>query len=919
MKNANRELRIEPLEARIAPATILLRSLDAVVVKSGQLADVNDAAMAAWAGSGLAVPVKAGDLIVFDADDDGRYEPAAGEFVLAKITGGRGFVHFTDRAGDGAFDPSDITGVVTGSGFSGTFNRTIHGSVVAGLTLAGTFDFFAERNSIAGLTVHGGVIGDILASGAISHVAVDAHPSSASAGVQSIRAGSLAQGGFSLDGGLTLLDTGLHDGLGRELGADISVVNVAGGVESIYAGDGFGGGRGGNIAGVTIGLSAGTDIRAGSALDASGILPAGAGGVGGSVGKLTMLGGVDGASILVSGGAGGVGHASSGAGGSVTAVDFQLGAARIAFLGIFGGDGGNADGAGMIAAAGGRGGSVAEVTITALQNLDDGTSIVVAGGAGGGGGLFFVEAVTREKEVKVIDPDGFGFHYEYVTVVVSPAIHRAGAGGAGGAVSDLAIRVLSGGAISEAGVEVRGGDGGFSQGKTGGAGGGVARAFVGGAAGVQIVGGIGGASPEEAGGAGGGVSTLSLECPSFATVLVNSGQGGEGGLLGGRGGNVVGLKATGERLLDFEVRAGGGGSADFAQLAGTGGAGGSVASIAVRVSSSENFSVSGGDGGGGGIRFTQHPVTGVETVRGGAGGAAGSVANVTFEALDAISPSVVSVSGGSGGYGQQERSGAAGGSVKQIVLRGFASAYIAGGAGGDGTNATGGAGGSVGMLDLRGGALVDGGLSIFGGNGGNGLAAGPGGRGGAIAEVRASLTGGPVTFYGGTGGQGNSTVFYDSDGDIAKVLKGAGGLGGSITDVAIVATGSDRPDYQFFAGDGGSSGYGAAGGIAGSIARLQVKHAGDLNVLVAVGGSGGHSPDLRGGRGGDVAMLSADVAGRIVISAGVLGGDGGSGGTLGAGGWLRGVRVKAGEPFAFAHNGGSGEPNGRESGVVALP
>ena len=921
MQNANLEVRIEPLEARIAPATILLRSHDAVVVKAGQLVDVNDAAMAAWAGSGLAVPVKAGDVLVFDRDDDGRYEPAAGEFVLATIAGGRGFVHFTDRANDGAFDPSDITGVVAGNGFSGTFNRTIHGSVVAGLTLDGTFDFFAERNNIAGLTVHGGVDGDILASGSISRVTVDDPVGFSHSGVRSIRAGSAAEGEFSLDGGLTFQPTGSLLPLDRVIGTDISIVRVAGAVEAIYAGDGFGGGRGGSIADVIIGRTNGTNIWAGQALDYSGILPAGAGGVGGSVSKLKVLGAQDGAHISVAGGAGGVGRASSGAGGSVTDLDFQLGAARIGSIVIGGGGGGIAYGVETNGAAGGRGGNVAKVRIEVLQNVDAGTGIYVAGGDGGEGGLFFAEAVTREKEVKVVDPDGFGFHYEYVTVLVSPAIHRAGAGGAGGAVSDVAIRVLAGDAISEAEVEVRGGDGGLAAGKAGGAGGAVARMLVAGASQLQVYGGNGGATPDGVGGVGGAVSTLSLECPSFARVSVFGGSGGEGGLGGGHGGNIVGLKAIGERLLNFGVFAGSGGGAGSSNLAGGGGAGGSVASVAVRVSSVEDFAVISGNGGGGGARVIQHPVTAVETVRGGAGGAAGSVSKITLEARDDISPSIASVLGGDGGNGNQERPGGAGGAVKEVVLRGFASAFIRGGAGGEGTNWTGGggAGGSVELIELRGGASGGRGLSITGGNGGHGGAAGRGGAGGAIAEVRARLDGGAVEFYGGNGGAGNSVEIYGSEGEVTRVLRGAGGLGGPISDVAITATGVDRPVYQFFAGGGGGSGYGAVGAAGGAIARLQVRHAGDLNVFIATGGLGGDSPNARGGRGGDVALLAVDVLGQIVTSAGVLGGDAGLGGTQGEGGWLRGVRVKAGTPFAFAHNGGSGEPNGRESGVAAQP
>ena len=926
MQNVNRELRIEPLEARIAPATILLRSHDAVVMKAGQLVDVGDDAMAAWAGSDLALPVKAGDVLVFDADDDGRYEPAAGEFVLAKITGGRGFVHFTDRLGDGSFDPSDITGLVVGNGFSGTFSRTIHGSVVAGLTFDGIFDFFAERNNIAGLTVHGGVDGDILASGSISHVTVDDPTGFAHSGIRAIRAGSAAEGEFSLDGGTTLQTTGLPATLGRLTGADISMVRVAGGVAGISAGHGYGGGRGGNIADVIIGRTAGTVVEAGHALT-DGALPAGAGGVGGSVSKLQVLGAQDGAEIIVAGGMGGVGLASSGAGGSVTELDFQLDAARLGNLLIVGGGGGNADGAETTGAAGGRGGNVAKVSIQTLQLDPVGTNIVVQGGAGGGGDLLFIEAVTREKEVKVVDPDGFGFHYEYVTVVVSPAIHRAGAGGAGGAVSDLAIEILSGDRIGTAEVEVRGGDGGQSPGKNGGVGGAVARAVIDGAAGLRIYGGNGGEALEGAGGAGGSLSTLSLECPSFARVDVAAGAGAGGGLAGGHGGSVVGLKATGERVLSFGVAAGPGGGADIASLAGKGGGGGSVASVAVRVSSIEDLGIASGSGGGGGGRTITHPVTGVETEQGGAGGAAGSVANVTIEALDGTADSRGGVQGGTGGGGMVKRPGGDGGSIRQLTVRGVADVFISGGAGGDGNNTSGGGaggsvaqvvmsgftfatfsggsggsgnfvsgaggvGGSVEMLDLRGGALVNGGLSIEGGAGGDTGPGVRGGSGGGIAKVHAQLEGGSLTFYGGNA---------------------SGGLGGSITDIAIIATGSDRPGYALFAG------IGAAGAAGGTVARVQMRHVGDLQFFFAVSGSGGDSPDARGGRGGDVASLLVDVAGKIVTSAVVVGGDGGPGTTQGAGGWLRGVRVKAGTPFAFTHNPGAGEPNGKESGVIALP
>ena len=852
---------IEPLETRIAPATVSHVYLVGAVGENdheykeppgapGTEADINFATPFFDTEAGVADPISAvvgtgnagpdtfyvklskGDSMLIHTavgyvpfitgpggtDASGKPVPVSGNLVA----------FFVDKNGDNEVQPNELTGLALGKDVSVEINGDVDGDIVSNyndktFALGGATEPAGTAqdlllNPIKSLIVNGDVNGSIVSGGEIKQLKVVGS-------VFQVLTGKAANG-FTYDFNIR----GTEPLPARPDGGDTLIVDPAPGVKGV------------NISNATIGSLDKAGASPADVLDPFipvGKVEAGGGGAqgdGGSITNVTILNDTNGFQIL------------AGAGGN----------------GIVGKTGG------------GKGGNLSKIYVNGLdQNEGDDTSkndlITIRAGDGG-------DALA-----------GAG-----------------GKGGPGGAASDVYVGYelhdgkleVSTNALQDE-VLVRGGDGG--DGKTGNTGGKLTNIYV--VANpskdvllnvehnIQIIAGNGGSNIDASNGgkagAGGDINKVDAQNPpqdvltsptndtTLSRIIIQGGNGGAtvaGFGAGAKGGLVNDLHTVGF-IVDIH---GGNGSTGV-----SGGKGGDVKKVVIDegfvVVRTFSAIIDAGAGGSG-------------TVTKGADG--GTIDGLIVRNADFTTFAVNQTPGAADGGNSFKGAGANGGSVKNFDVVDIDSnanpnpnhettMMIRGGNGGLGGGGNGGNGGSfTGDNTIF---ATDANLTLTGGNGGNAGGKGNGGKGGDVTGFGffgADTTGvlaPTVSVAGGNGGNG--------------VDKGMGGLGGSLKDLSL----NMRLNSQFgdpiravainaTAGNGGIAGAAGAAGGGGSIstfnavAGLNAAAIGNgststASVTAGDAGVGG----VKAGNGGAITNASINALAAIAISAG----DGRNGGTGG--------------------------------------
>jgi hypothetical protein len=840
-------LRIEPLESRIAPSVFFLSGSANTVstVIDSDVVDANSATDAAAVSSTIAVKLVKGDSVVLDTN--GNHLLDSGEITYAKITGGKAILFATDLDATVGFTAGEITGLAVSNGFKATITGNVTGSIATVLDAAGalTANVLVDA-SIAGLSISGRVTSSILAGKNISNVNIGNGTIDTSLSVLTIATGNAADdNAISFNGGGATSTYAFIFTAPGENGGNISNVTLSHGARKIVAGDGNGttgakGGAGGGITALSITSSGdfgdNAHISGGDGGDGN------IAGAGGSLKGIKFNFSADVANYLYcDAGDGGDGlagkpKAQGGNGGSVSNFTFNS-TANIDFVGVYGGDGGDA-GANSNG-RGGNGGSVMKITYAALGG-DYGP--YVAGGAGGDGvGTGAGGAGGDALNVKAS-----------LGSTTNPSLIYGGEGGDGGDAGrggrggnvinfDHSCADIPGTNTTEY-LWVYGGDGG--DGATGGGRGGDAKngKMTGGdgATGFYIYGGTGGDGTlgvKGRGGNGGNISNvLVIVGASNSESQFFSGDGGDSrGANGGNAGSVINVKMTEKRDTSglFEFSTGDGG--DVVAGDGKGGNGGAlIGSSFTKTGGSglpntedlEIFTGSGGDGHGNGNGGNGGAMTGFKL------DLQKSVDELTFFTGDGGSAGTTARSGGKGGAMTGTKFTAAGsfGSDPNI--------HAGNGGDADGPGAKGGDSGFIKGFTANAplaSILINDGTQA--GDGGSG-AQSKGGKGGDVSGVKGSF--------------GTLSIFAPSGGSSA----GTGGHGGSIKGLKVTAI----TDFVRLikAGDGGNGAITAGAG--GSV--VNVKVAGDIGDFASVFGVSsdpGNMGGLIAGQGGNFGPGSGAV------------------------------------------------------------
>ena len=924
---------IEPLEARIAPATILVGSLGTggttdystvaadpkmpVFFHTNGPGSVDTTAVGGDANT-YYIKLKSGDQI--QQFGNGGFTP------LITITKGSVVAFFVDSTTTGVLnqvDPGELSGISMGSGAAFKLNKDLDGSVLSNfddkLNKIVMTNLVGPKQSIAGIETGGSVTGGIYAGGNIANLSINGS-------VPQIFTG-LAASGVAFD---------LLRGAGNGGNGTLTITAAAGEA-------------GGSISGV--------EVRSITSLVAGG---GGIGGKGGGVSTIKIL--EDNNGVLIRAGAGGasVGGKSGGNGGDVSSV-FLSGAADVTadFVQILAGDGGGT----LAVNAGGKGGAGGKVTNVFVGYDAVGTLPVasagilanlveVGAGAGGaakaggnGGTLTNVKVLTQTKDL-LVNP--FSIAPYEVSVHAgnggAPNDGTGGAGGVGGKLTTVEILNQNTDVSSPAGVLVAGGNGGQTlvpnvnaKGAEGGA-----------VSGVMILGFnadvfAGDGSSGIAGGKGGALTAVKFLTQDIIlpnVVNVAAGTGGEGfNGNGGKGGELKTLSIANSNLKSLTVNAFGGGDGGLSTK-GKGGDGGLVSAL----------DIIDGDNG------TGPAFSGEFLLRSGKGGAGdkgggngGEISSVNFFAEDLG----VNVTAGAGGNATLDGKGGSGGKVRAVNLTtdGLFNAVqvngkVTGGVGGNGAGkGGGGAGGDLSVMNLN----VDGKVEVFAGNGGDSPAAG-GGQGGGLIAVGAFGRDGSGELLAGNAGLGVKAAKGGSvAGSTSQLvalraatsltikagLGSAGGDGGGISGVAFGSTADSlRPtpsgNILIQAGDGSVGA--KTSGKGGSIFNLSGNpSSGPGTSTQFLAGKGAAGP-TKGGDGGSVSevLLSGvgddlllDNAVEIVIQAGDAG-DAVAGGTGAKGGQIKNLSLSNLDPDTLlrsvaAGNGGAADPlkgKGGDGGTV---
>ena len=873
---------VEPLEARIAPATIFVGGpndsytttpgfFSTDPAKIGANYDPTDPFGANYVGGTHTYYLKlvAGDVVK-------AYSTEGYKDELIHVQSGTAIAFFTDIVGgDNAYQATELTGLSLGKNAGLVVKGSVNGDVVGNFNDAtGKIEATSLINGTQALKSFVVDNADsLMFGGAINKVTGKV--------INRVLTGTAADGmgydfnandsGNNYDAFLSFIP------LNKQKGSGISNVILTG-TDLIRAGDGGAGGIGGSISNIS--LTADSDgflLEAGNG--GNGNATVGAGGAGGSVSKIYDQGTAD------------ITPNSPGLNPATLLLDPAQAAIQ-----ILSGKGGN----GFEFAKGGAGGKMDSVyvgyesvsgKITASTHLSQDSVLVSSGGGGDGAGGGAGGAVTNAKVRSLAPYDPAHPDIEVVGGDGGAATkNTATKAGAGGSLSGLVISEIN---VTDSNTDVylHAGSGGASL-ASGGNGGSVANATLI-AFHVRVDAGTGSNGTDflvgKTGGIGGSLTSLTIPISSEGIIpqslILNAGNGGDAKAgNGAAGGNVSKINLNGADLSGLSsITTGTGGAGLF----GKGGNGGSASSIQIvdgdfTATLSGAFSLTAGDGGSG------------ATV----GGNGGALSTISFVADD-LSYTVQSGTGGKGNNGNGGNGGAITKAAFNTLDDNGAQSYsgtIFSGAGGDGSGVKG-SGGAGGDITGSSGA-ADSFVQIIGGKGGDG-AGKSAGKGSSLKNVALEARGGNATVQAGNAGSagtlpgvGGSITSANVIGTFdVSILAGNGqfgGSGGSITSVGYSGLGQEPfGTVTVRAGDGSSGGKTAGAG--GSINTL-FGFVGDVGLTKISAGNGSNSGDLKkasvggsilhvalegggNGFGNELQIQAGDAGNAAQASTGAKGGD----------------------------------------------
>lgn len=876
---------VEPLEARIAPASLI--RLTAGDIGSTEDLEYSDSPFISTSGPDAAndpIAQLVGPGVYYLKLSTGMLlqlvnEASISPLISGDIHGQSGvkgnlIAFFVDKNGDNEVQANELVGLSLGNNVNAVISGTVDGDVVTNLndstfTIGGGSGSNLLHNSTGKLSIAGDVTGSIVSGGTISGVNVTGR-------VNNVLAGSAANGyTFDFNGALDLGGETLEVTMAaKEKGVAITKSSF-GNVATIQAGDGGAGAAGGAVSLITIrGDQDGFTIQAGRGGDGSSAVPNG--GAGGAVSSIVINGLSGNAAdltlndeVIIRAGVGGDAHTggNGGKGGnggsvqnlfvsyegvagqkssvrSVTALsDEVLVEAGAGGAGRIGGVGGSLRAVNVFASPGG-----VEHDIQLIAGAGGATNVEHPSAKGGNGGAIngaFVlnpnisaeEAVEAEKSVIILRGGAGG-------------LTASGKGGIGGSLSGLQ---LTGFAID------LGAGAGADGAKSAGNGGSLKNVLIsdGGLSArpenITINAGIGGSASEGKAGSGGAISDFRILNSDFEALTINgalgAANGGNSGKgVGGKGGSVTRMEITesdsGNGGL-ASIRAGSGGNGGSASQGGAGGLGGSISGVTLRAVQLD-LSVTTGDGG--------------DALVKGVGGKAGSLSQFFFSSYRQAGGTEVNATftSGSGGDGAGNSAGGSGGDINKVnAVLGREQRMLSG----------------TGQI-----SLVDGGtVTVIAGAGGasragEGSGTGAAGSGGSILSSNfttyagaISLTAGNAGAAGGKAGKGGRIESASLELSTSLTLLSGngsfGGAGGDIKNIGFTRAVDNHPIRNFEAtmeaaaggsplgfvsvkaGDG--SGFGKAAGNGGSII--------DMAGFVGAGALEGESrlSSFEAGRGGD--------------------------------------------------------------------
>ncbi len=920
---------IEPLEARIAPATIRIGAVGvqenitdteyrefvdpfdpnrgprpdpfnsiSFVNTSTALDPISlavDPLRTADGNNTYYLRLKAGDQ-VDQFSDSGNYKP----FIAVRR--GNVIAYFTDLNGNNEFDSNELTGLSLGANVAVDILGNVNGDIVTNLNERGTAALGDDIVSMDGLVnfrqairdlriLGGGVSGNILSGGDIQGLTVARN-------VDNVLAGSAAAG--------TTFDF---------------FTNSAGG-EGIANSTARPGKPGAAITKALI-FSLTDRLEAGRG---------GAGAAGGALLNIQISGDTDGFQLLA--GAGGLGDVTvnqpnGGTGGGVRNI-FVTGVADpsanspLAMV-VKAGDGGD----GVNTGIGGAGGRLANVYVgyeavgsLVVRSGELGSdSVVIGAGAGGAGKIAGAGGAINTALVRVRTPDVAGEEVFVFGGLGGSSLSPGGRAGAGGSVGNIGItnQILS----ADSDILVLAGNGGATVGNSrGAAGGSLANIDLLGFD-LQVIAGDG--SDGRIGGVGGTVKNFTILPDEFIlsrNLVVNAGRGGNGSAgNGGAGGGIDGVKATQSDLeallINSGIAANGGRG-----VGGVGGRGGSVINLAITDLDGDEAIIEGiaelrtgkgGDGTRGGgvggnysvVDISSHAMNLVATAgdggsaeRNGNGGVGGGYRTFNFVSVSQVNgvdvSSIVAAGKGGNGSGSAKIGGAGGGAVN-VSLNAVGDATLTAGVGGNGQVAQS-APSVVGGAAGAGGSILSSGVFAFRGSGT--IIAGDAGAAGSRPANGGNITGDPrpvivdgvpiPSLLVGVRGNQNITVIA-GDGS-------HGGSGGNIRDVTFGSTAElllPTPAGTILVQAGNGSGERGFAGRGGSISGINgaVGSAANLPTSILAGHGGGGPEVTKSGAGGSISDISLSRGGGAGIVVTIQAGDAGDSPKAKSGGSGGGVRT----------------------------
>ena len=857
---------VEPLESRIAPAQIFVGASGTpgpespkdteynetnpfdprapLFVKTDPASNPTDAISLAVGGNANTYYIKlhAGDELF-------QFFIGSGYQSVIKVTKGTLIAFFVDKTtAEGGItnevESGELKGIALGANVSAVIKTPVDGDIVT------IYDDKLDKLTLDPLTHQGSLLGPKQGIGNLSVASVNGN----------IFSGG-AIGKLAVEGSVKQIGTGLAAS-GKAIDLFRSVVGGEGTL-TITAAIGE--------AGPSI-----SNVRVGT-LDSLTAGDGGVGGRGGSVGGIEVLQDTDGFTIRAgNGGAGGATKLNGGPGGAVGSV-FVSGFndvttnGNIRIISGDGGDGAPPPGGGLPGGNGGGAGKLTNVFVgfdsvahkpkPSSGVLQD--NVQLLSGNGGDGRVGGAGGLLSSVKVEVSTPDSFGIVDE---IVVRAGIGGegtalgAGGGGVGGSVTKAIINNRAIGSFGSD-ILIQAGAGGVmnvpAPGK-GAAGGSIANVTLLGYN-ARVLAGDG--SNGSSGGHGGKLSNIKLPVDEeilVQTLVVEAGKGGNAAKgASGNGGSINLLTVGNSDLASLTINAAGGGNGGTGAK-GRGGFGGPVSNVNITDSSATGFGAAGA--------FVLRAGRGGDGSTGG--GKGGSLTKTDFFGFDVS----VDVAAGAGGSALVEGNGGAGGGttllnltsdglVNGLVVNGKLQAGQGGNAAGKGA---GGAGGDIHVANFD----VAGSVQLIAGDGGNGTAlGGAGGRGGSLFAV------------GGVGHDGAGLLQAGNAGLLGgKAANGGRILGGSAARPTVLRS---TTDLHVLAGDGSN------GGSGGDISGLAFGSTEDLlfpgptgDILISSGDGSGLGKVA--GRGGNILNLNGNPGSGAGKFTRILAGDGGAVATKGA-------------------------------------